>query len=218
MAAPAAAVRKRVDELRRLITRHDHLYYALDRPEITDAEYDALTRELRELESRHPELVTPDSPTQRVAGQVSDAFATVAHLAPMLSLDNATSEADLREFEARIKRALPGVAFTYVCEPKIDGLGVALLYERGGFVRGATRGDGRFGEDVTPNLRTIRAIPLRLGGALAGCRRARGAGRGVHGRAAFERLNRGPGGGRASRPSPTRATRRPAPCARRIRP
>src|SRR5262245_5019089 len=144
VATPAAA-RRRVDELRRLISRHDHLYDALDRPEVSDAEYDALTRELRALEMAHPELVTPDSPTQRVSGQVSDAFATVEHLAPMLSLENATNEADLLEFEARIKRALPGAEFSYVCEPKVDGLGVALLYESGAFTRGATRGDGRFG-------------------------------------------------------------------------
>jgi DNA ligase (NAD+) len=133
-----AAARKRVDELRKLIARHDHLYYALDRPEVSDAQYDALARELRELEAKHPELVTPDSPTQRVSGQVSDAFATVQHLAPMLSLENATSEADLREFEARIKRALPGVEFSYVCEPKVDGLAINLRYEKGVFARGAT--------------------------------------------------------------------------------
>jgi DNA ligase (NAD+) len=189
VAAPQAA-RKRVDVLRTQIARHDHLYYVLDRPEATDAEYDALVRELRELESRHPELVTPDSPTQRVAGQVSDAFATVEHLAPMLSLENATSEADLREFEARIRRALPGVSFTYVCEPKVDGLGVALLYENGAFARGATRGDGRFGEDVTPNLRTIRSLPLRLAGALADCRRVEIRGEVYMSHVAFERLNR----------------------------
>src|SRR4029453_9011541 len=127
VAVPAAA-RKRVDELRRLIAHHDHLYYALDRPEVSDAEYDALMRELRDLEATNPDLVTPESPTQRVSGQVSDAFATVEHLAPMRSLENATSEADLREFEARLKRALPGVEFRYVCEPKVDGLGVAVLY------------------------------------------------------------------------------------------
>jgi DNA ligase (NAD+) len=189
VAAPAAA-RRRVDELRRLIARHDHLYYALDRPEVSDAEYDAVTRELRALEAAHPELVTPDSPTQRVSGQVSDAFATVEHLAPMLSLENATSEADLREFEARIKRALPGVNFSYVCEPKVDGLGVALLYENGVFTRGATRGDGRFGEDVTPNLRTLRSVPLRLRGALAECRRVEVRGEVYMSHVAFERLNR----------------------------
>ncbi len=169
--AASAAARQRVEELRKLIARHDHLYYALDRPEVSDAEYDALVHELRALEAAHPELVTPDSPTQRVSGQLSDAFATVGHLAPMLSLENATSERDLREFEARIKRALPGVDFSYVCEPKVDGLGVALLYENGVFKRGATRGDGRLGEDVTANLRTLRSIPLRLGGSLAQCRR-----------------------------------------------
>jgi DNA ligase (NAD+) len=188
--AALAAARKRVDELRRLIARHDHLYYALDRPEVSDAEYDTLVRELRELEAVHPELVTPDSPTQRVSGQVSDAFATVEHLAPMLSLENATSEADLREFEARIKRALPSVDFSYVCEPKVDGLGVALLYENGAFSRGATRGDGRFGEDVTPNLRTLRSIPLRLSGPLAKCRRVEIRGEVYMSHGAFERLNR----------------------------
>jgi DNA ligase (NAD+) len=189
VAAPAAA-RKRVDELRKLIARHDHLYYALDRPDVSDADYDALARELRGLEAAHPELVTPDSPTQRVSGQVSDAFATVEHLAPMLSLENATSEADLREFEARLKRALPGVEFSYVCEPKVDGLGVALLYEEGAFTRGATRGDGRSGEDVTPNLKTLRSIPLRLGGPLAKCRRVEVRGEVYMSHAAFERLNR----------------------------
>src|SRR5262249_30707013 len=120
VAAPAAA-RGRVNELRRLIVHHDHLYYALDPPEVSAAEYDEFVPELRALETAHPELVTPDSPTQRVSGQVSDAFATIEHLAPMLSLENATSEADLREFEARIKRALPRADFSYVCEPKVDG-------------------------------------------------------------------------------------------------
>ena len=189
VAAPGAA-RKRVDQLRKLIARHDHLYYALDRPEVSDAEYDALMRELRALETEHPELLASDSPTQRVSGQVSDAFATVEHLAPMLSLENATSEADLREFEARIKRVLPAAGFSYVCEPKVDGLGVALLYEDGAFKRGATRGDGRLGEDVTPNLRTLRSIPLRLAGSLAGCRRVEVRGEVYMSHAAFERLNR----------------------------
>ena len=212
MAAPAAA-RKRVDELRKLIARHDHLYYALDRPEVSDAEYDALMRELRDLEAAHPELVTAESPTQRVSGQVSDAFATVEHLAPMLSLENATSEADLREFEARLKRALPGVEFSYVCEPKVDGLGVALLYEDGVFKRGATRGDGRLGEDVTPNLRTLRSIPLRLGGTLAELPARGGPGRGLHeprGLRAAQPGARSPGGG-GLRESPERRGRRGAP-------
>ena len=142
------------------------LYYVEARPEISDTEYDALLRELRALEAQYPELVTSDSPTQRVAGQVAEAFAPVEHRVAMLSLDNATTHDDLREFEARLKRALPGVRFDYVCEPKIDGLGVALLYQRGRFVRGATRGDGRVGEDITRNLGTIKTIPAVLHGPL----------------------------------------------------
>ncbi|HZS33731.1 MAG TPA: NAD-dependent DNA ligase LigA [Methylomirabilota bacterium] len=188
MSAPAPA-RDRVEELRRLIARHDHLYYVLDRPELPDAEYDALVRELRELEARYPELVTPDSPTQRVSGQLAEGFAPVEHLAAMLSLDNALGRADLEEFQARLRRALPGAEFAYVCEPKVDGLGVALLYEDGRFVRGATRGDGRFGEDVTANLRTIRSIPLRLSGPLAESRRLEVRGEVYMSHADFERLN-----------------------------
>jgi DNA ligase (NAD+) len=180
---------ERVLELRRLIAHHDHRYYVEDRPEISDAEYDALFRELRELEAGHPELVTPDSPTQRVSGEVSGAFAAVRHSVAMLSLDNATTRAELEEFEARLRRALPGARFEYVCEPKVDGLGVALLYEGGRLVRGATRGDGRVGEDVTPNLRTIRSIPLRLKGPLARCRTAEIRGEVFMSRGAFHRLN-----------------------------
>src|SRR5437667_141398 len=157
---------QRISELREQIHHHDYLYYTEARPEISDAEYDALMRELRELEAAFPDLVTPDSPTQRVAGQPVDAFRPVAHRAAMLSLDNATSPDDLREFEARLGRALPGTRLAYVCEPKIDGLGIALLYERGRFVRGATRGDGRVGEDITANLKTIRSLPTLLRGAL----------------------------------------------------
>jgi DNA ligase (NAD+) len=182
--------RERADELRRLIAHHDRLYYVEDRPEIPDAEYDALLRELRALEARHPELVTPDSPTQKVAGQVAEAFAPVEHRVPMLSLDNATSAADLEAFETRLQRALPGAEFRYVCEPKIDGLGVALLYEAGRLVRGATRGDGRVGEDVTANLRTIRSIPPRLQGRLAACRVLEVRGEVFMGREDFQRLNR----------------------------
>ena len=158
---------QRITELREQVHHHDYLYYVEARPEVSDAEYDALMRELRDLEASFPDLVTADSPTQRVAGAPTDVFKSVEHHDAMLSLDNATSPDDLREFEARIGRALPGTTFGYVCEPKIDGLGVALLYERGRFVRGATRGDGRVGEDITPNLRTIRSIPMVLRGALA---------------------------------------------------
>ena len=134
---------QRLAELREQIRRHDYLYYVESRPEVSDAEYDALVGELRALEAQFPELVTPDSPTQRVGGQPVEAFRPVQHRVPMLSLDNATTAEQVREFAARLGRALPGASFTYVCEPKIDGLGVALLYEGGRLARGATRGDGR---------------------------------------------------------------------------
>jgi DNA ligase (NAD+) len=158
---------QRITELREQIHHHDYLYYVENRSEITDAEYDALMRELKAREAEFPDLVTADSPTQRVAGVAVEAFQPVEHRVAMLSLDNAVNPDDLREFEARITRALPGQRFRYVCEPKIDGLGVALLYARGRFVRGATRGDGRVGEDVSANLRTIRSVPMRLRGRLA---------------------------------------------------
>jgi len=165
--SPAADAARRIEELREQIRQHDHRYYVLARPELADVEYDALVRELRALEAEFPDLVTPDSPTQRVAGQAVAAFAPVEHRAAMLSLDNATSPADLREFGARLERQLPGTRVAFVCEPKIDGLGVALLYRQGRLVRGATRGDGRLGEDITPNLRTIPSIPAALRGPLA---------------------------------------------------
>ena len=182
---------QRISELREQIHHHDYLYYTEARPEISDAEYDALMRELRELEAAFPDLVTPDSPTQRVAGQPVDAFRPVAHRAAMLSLDNATSPDDLREFEARLHRALPGTRLAYVCEPKVDGLGIALLYERGRFVRGATRGDGRVGEDITANLKTIRSLPTLLRGALGGVPELEVRGEVFMPRADFEQLNRG---------------------------
>jgi len=181
---------QRITELREQIHHHDYLYYVEARPEVSDAEYDALMRELRELETSFPDLVTADSPTQRVAGAPTDIFKPVEHHDAMLSLDNATSPEDLREFEARIGRALPGTAFTYVCEPKIDGLGIALLYERGRFIRGATRGDGRVGEDITPNLRTIRSIPMVLRGALAAAAVLEVRGEVFMPRAEFAKLNR----------------------------
>jgi len=179
----------RIEALRREIRRHDELYYAQDRPEISDAEYDRLKRELLELEAAHPELATPDSPTRRVSGRPTEAFAAVEHLAAMLSLDNAMSAEDLREFEARLKRTLPGLPVEYVCEPKIDGLGVALLYEQGHFTRGATRGDGRVGEDITHTLRTVQAIPERLHGPLRAVRTLEVRGEVFMPREAFTRLN-----------------------------
>lgn len=154
--------RARVEELRREIRHHDYRYYVLDSPEINDAEYDELMRELRRLEELYPQLVTPDSPTQRVAGVPSEAFGTVVHSSPMLSLDNAFSPEDLLDFDRRVRSLLGGEQPEYVAELKIDGLSVALHYELGRFVRGATRGDGERGEDVTANLRAVRSIPLVL--------------------------------------------------------
>ncbi len=155
----------RIQELRREIERHNHLYYVLDRPEITDAEYDALYRELTKLEEQYPELVTPDSPTQRVGGAPLEKFSQVTHRIPMLSLENALAEEEMTDFDERVKRFLglpAGKEIDYVCEPKMDGLAVELVYENGEFMVGATRGDGVTGEDVTQNLRTVKSIPLRL--------------------------------------------------------
>jgi len=180
----------RIAELREQIRGHDHRYYVEAQPEISDAEYDSLVRELRELEARYPGLITADSPTQRVAGQPSGAFAPVEHRVAMLSLDNATTQDQLREFEARLRRALPGAEFDYVGEPKIDGLGVALLYQEGRLVRGATRGDGRVGEDITRNLLTIRSIPRALRGPLARGRELEVRGEVFMPRQAFHELNR----------------------------
>jgi DNA ligase (NAD+) len=183
-------VKARLDALREEIRLHQYRYYVEDRPSISDAEYDARFRELQTLEAAYPELITPDSPTQRVGGEPAEGFASIEHLVPMLSLDNATSAEELREFEARMRRLLPGAQFTYVTEPKIDGLGVALLYERGVLVRGATRGDGRVGEDITQNLRAIKSIPLRLRGELTALSRLEVRGEVYMPRQAFARLNR----------------------------
>ncbi len=154
--------RARVIELRRLIDKANREYYVLDNPEITDAEYDALFRELVELETQFPELVTPDSPTQRVGGPPSDAFAKVTHRTPMLSLGNAFERDEVREFDRRVHRALGDLKVEYVTELKIDGLAMSLLYEQGRYTIGATRGDGYVGEDVTPNVKTIPSVPLSV--------------------------------------------------------
>jgi DNA ligase (NAD+) len=156
---------ERIAELRDRIRHHEELYYVRDAPEISDAEFDALMRELIALEQAHPELADPSSPSQRVGGRPAEGFETVRHMAPMLSLDNAYSEAELREFHARLARAAsldPAAPITYVAELKIDGLSIALTYEHGRLTRAVTRGDGTEGEDVTANARVIRAIPLRL--------------------------------------------------------
>jgi DNA ligase (NAD+) len=153
-----------VEALREQIRYHNYRYYVLDEPIISDAEYDALMRELRALEAAHPELVTPDSPTQRVGAPPSEQFARVQHVVPMLSLANASDEAEVRAWYDRVVRLLGNDAqVAFVVEPKIDGLAVTLIYRNGILVRGATRGDGETGEDVTANLRTIPSIPLRLG-------------------------------------------------------
>ena len=179
---------ERIQQLRSEIRHHEELYYIHATPEISDAEFDALMRELQELEVANPELITPDSPTQRVGGRPAEGFATVEHLAPMLSLDNAYNEEELRAFDERVRRGLNASdAVTYVAELKIDGLSMALTYEDGRLVRGATRGDGVRGEDVTPNVRTVRAIPLKLKNGPAGPIEIRGE---VYlSKAAFERIN-----------------------------
>ena len=156
---------KRIAELRNEIRRHDHLYYVQGKAEIPDQEYDRIYRDLVDLESEFPELVTPDSPTQRVGGAPSEQFPTFVHRVPMLSLDNTYSEEELREFEGRIFRQVGERAIDYVAELKIDGLSMALHYEKGRLVRGVTRGDGVRGDEVTPNVRAIRTVPLRLHGA-----------------------------------------------------
>jgi len=156
-------VAQRIERLRDEIRYHGYRYHVLDDPVISDAAYDSLMRELQKLEAEHPELVTPDSPTQRVGAPALDRFEKVQHTEPMLSLDNAFDAAEVREWRQRIGRLLPeDIQLEYTVEPKIDGLAIALTYENGVYVRGSTRGDGYVGEDVTVNLRTIRAIPLRI--------------------------------------------------------
>ncbi|HZA27130.1 MAG TPA: NAD-dependent DNA ligase LigA, partial [Actinomycetota bacterium] len=155
--------KRRVEELRDLINYHDYRYYVLDDPEVSDAEYDELMRELRSLEEEFPEFITPDSPTQRVGGQPSELFAPARHRARMLSLDNAFSWEELNAWGKRVERAL-GRQADFVCELKIDGVAVALTYEDGVYARGATRGDGVIGDDITANIRTIRVVPVRLRG------------------------------------------------------
>lgn len=155
---------QRIATLRREIERHDHLYFVLGEPEISDRDYDALYRELRDLEAAHPECADPDSPTQRVGRGLVPGFATVRHTVPMLSLENTYSLEELEEFDARVRKLLGKDDPVYAVEPKVDGVAVHLRYEKGRFVQGLTRGDGEKGDDITPNLRTIRSVPLRLRG------------------------------------------------------
>src|SRR5882672_10600935 len=184
------APEQRLQELRDAIRRHEERYYIHNDPEISDEEFDRLLHELEQLEADHPDLVTIDSPTQRVAGRTVEGFETVEHVMPMLSLDNAYNEDELRAFDERVRRAggLGEAPVAYVAELKIDGLSIALTYEDGRLLRGATRGDGVRGEDLTANVRTIRAIPLALKSGPKGRIEVRGE---VYlSRAAFEKMNR----------------------------
>jgi len=184
-------LKNEIERLREEIRKHDYAYYVLAQPQISDYEYDQKLKKLAGLEARDPSLITPDSPTQRVSGQPTKEFTTVRHRTPMLSLANTYSEEELWDFDERVRGLLdPGERMSYVAELKIDGLAVSLLYEEGLFVRGATRGDGVSGDDITVNLRTIRSIPLRLvgGGPLPASLEVRGE---VYmSRAAFQRLNK----------------------------
>ncbi len=177
---------READKLREELRRHEHLYYVLDTPEISDAEYDTLMRKLQALEREHPELVTPDSPTQRVGGSPREGFVKVRHSSPLLSLDNALNNAELSDFDRRVRDLLGEDSYRYVAELKMDGLSMAAHYRGGQFVSAVTRGDGTVGEDVTENARTIRSLPLRVKTKLA---EFEVRGEAVMRRPAFERLN-----------------------------
>ncbi len=174
---------QRIEQLRDQLRRHEHLYYVLDAPEITDAEYDAMMRELKELEAAHPEFSSPDSPTQRVGGKPREGFVKVVHSGPMLSLDNALDEVELRDFDRRVHDLLGDEPYTYVAELKLDGLSLAVQYRDGLFTQAVTRGNGTVGEDVTENTRTIKSLPLRAKGTFE----VRG--EVVFNKKAFEKLN-----------------------------
>ena len=171
MSSPVLLLEEKIEKLRDELRHHEYLYYGLDAPVLTDAEYDALMNQLKALEGAHPELVTADSPTQRVGGKPKDGFVKTAHSRPMLSLDNAYNDEELRAWDARVRAGLPSTdVVRYVCELKLDGLSLALQYEAGGaggarLERGVTRGDGTIGEDVTTNVRTIRSVPLSVSAA-----------------------------------------------------
>jgi DNA ligase (NAD+) len=195
---PASTLERRAEELRAALRRHEHSYYVLDAPEISDAEYDALMNELKRLEAEHPELLTPDSPTQRVGGKPAAGFKKVRHSRPMLSLDNAYSAEELADWDRRVRELAAGLPVEYMAELKLDGLSVALRYEPtadGGaqLVAGITRGDGQTGEDVTSNIRTIRSVPLSISAGHLKKADVPAAfemrGEAVMSQAAFERLN-----------------------------
>jgi DNA ligase (NAD+) len=177
---------RQIEKLREEIRRHEHLYYVVDAPEISDAEYDGLMRRLRELEEKHPDLATPDSPTVRVGGKPREGFIKVPHSSSMLSLDNALNEGELRDFDRRVRELLGGAPFRYVAELKLDGLSMAVRYADGVFQQAITRGDGSVGEDVTENARTIRSVPLKVKSEFPLFETR---GETVMNRRAFERLN-----------------------------
>jgi DNA ligase (NAD+) len=162
MASVSKDVEKKIEALREKIRHHEYLYYVLDQPEISDAEFDKLMRELKDLEAKHPKLLTPDSPTQRVGGKPREGFVKVPHSSPMLSLDNTYNEEELRAWERRVHELSGQKDVDYVCELKLDGMSLALIYEDGKLVRGVTRGNGSVGEDVTLNVRTVRSVPLSI--------------------------------------------------------
>jgi DNA ligase (NAD+) len=182
---------QRAENLRKQLEHHEYSYYVLDSPEITDAEFDVLMRELRELETSHPELLTPDSPTQRVGGQPREGFVKVPHSSPMLSLDNALNEQELRDFDARVRALLKAEDYAYVAELKLDGLSMAAQYTDARLQRAITRGDGRIGEDVTENARTIRSLPLRPRAGAIPQKDFEVRGEVVMQRKSFERMNEG---------------------------
>ena len=182
----AKIIEREIETLRDTLRRHEHLYYVLDRPEVSDAEYDALMRRLQKLESQHPDLITPDSPTQRVGGKPREGFVKVAHSSPMLSLENALNETEMREFDRRVRELLGGEEFEYVAELKLDGLSMAAHYRDGGLRQAVTRGDGTVGEDVTENARTIRSLPLKVKGEL---KTFEARGEVIMPRRSFEKLN-----------------------------
>src|SRR5436853_3058720 len=155
-------IRQQIEHLRETIRHHEYQYYVLDHPDISDSQYDCLIRELQNIEDQHPELITPESPTRRVGGKPREGFLKQPHTSPMLSLDNALNEGELRDFDRRVKEALGSDGYRYVAELKMDGLSMAARYEHGRFSQSVTRGDGFIGEDVTENARTIRSLPLSV--------------------------------------------------------
>src|SRR6266566_9561318 len=162
MAAAAKDVEQKIEALREKIRYHEHLYYVLDNPEISDTEFDKLMQQLQQLEAEHPTLITPDSPTQRVGGKPREGFVKVRHSSPMLSLDNTYNEEELRAWERRVHELTGRKDVEYMCELKLDGMSMALRYADAQLERGITRGDGSVGEDVTLNVRTVRSIPLSI--------------------------------------------------------